>query len=164
MQKKDNNKFKNNNNHNCQKIKLYGSLTTKELKKKHSSRPVRGVEMGSRSGEDAQQGSSSCVLCKAAGRSGEAMAGRQAVPHLHADKLGGTTEDRDRPRHPGCRVQAQGNKTSKTLTEKNLWGLRWWEKLPASQESTLERPTGFWNVHKPTHPGISTRKAQFDCG
>ena len=26
------------NNQNCQKIKLYGSLTTKELKKKHSFR------------------------------------------------------------------------------------------------------------------------------
>ena len=34
-------------NQNCQKIKLYGSLTTKELKKKHSSRLVRGVETGS---------------------------------------------------------------------------------------------------------------------
>ena len=31
---------------NCQKIQLYGSLTTKELKKKHSSRPVGGVEAG----------------------------------------------------------------------------------------------------------------------
>ena len=35
------------NNQNCQKIKLYGSLTTKELKKKHSSRPAEGVETGS---------------------------------------------------------------------------------------------------------------------
>ena len=25
----------------------------------------------------------------------------------------------------------------------NLWWLRQWEKLPASQESSLERPTGF---------------------
>ena len=45
-QKKDN-KFKNKNNQNCQKIELYGSPTTKEIKKKHSSRPVGGVEMGS---------------------------------------------------------------------------------------------------------------------
>ena len=49
-QKKDNNKFKNNNNNNkpqnCQKIELYGSPTTKEVKKKHSSRPVGGAEMG----------------------------------------------------------------------------------------------------------------------
>ena len=42
---------------NCQQIKLYRSLTTKELKKKHSSRPVGGVEMGSWGGQDSQQGS-----------------------------------------------------------------------------------------------------------
>ena len=35
------------NNQNCQKIKLYRSLTTKELKKKHSPRPVGGVETSS---------------------------------------------------------------------------------------------------------------------
>ena len=40
--------LKTKNNQNCQKIELYGSLTTKELKKKHSSRPVGGAEMGSR--------------------------------------------------------------------------------------------------------------------
>ena len=40
-------KLKTKNKQNCQKIKLYGSLTTKELKKKHSSRLVRGAEMGS---------------------------------------------------------------------------------------------------------------------
>ena len=39
--------LKTKNNQNCQKIELYGSPTTKELKKKHSSRPVGGVEMGS---------------------------------------------------------------------------------------------------------------------
>ena len=33
--KEDNNKFKKQNNQNCQKIKLYGSPTIKELKKKH---------------------------------------------------------------------------------------------------------------------------------
>ena len=47
-QKKDNNKFKNKKiNQNCQKIELYGSLTTKELEKKHSSRLVEGAETGS---------------------------------------------------------------------------------------------------------------------
>ena len=38
--------LKTKNNQNCQKIKLCGSWTTKELKK-HSSRPVGGAEMGS---------------------------------------------------------------------------------------------------------------------
>ena len=47
-QKKDNNKFKNKNNQNCQEIKLYGSPTTKEIKKKHYSRLVGGAEMGSK--------------------------------------------------------------------------------------------------------------------
>ena len=41
---------------NCLKIKLYGSPTTKELKKKHSSRLVKGVEIGSQGGEDSWQG------------------------------------------------------------------------------------------------------------
>ena len=40
--------LKTKNNQNCQKIKVYGSLTTKEIKKKHSSRPVGGAETGSR--------------------------------------------------------------------------------------------------------------------
>ena len=40
---------------NNQKIKLYGSLTTKELKKKHSSRQVGRVETGSQGREDSQQ-------------------------------------------------------------------------------------------------------------
>ena len=34
-------------NQNCQKIELYGSPTTKELKKKHSSRLVEGAETAS---------------------------------------------------------------------------------------------------------------------
>ena len=40
---------------NCQKIELYESLTTKELKKKHSSRLVGGEELGSLGGEDTWQ-------------------------------------------------------------------------------------------------------------
>ena len=39
--------LKTKNNQNCQKIKLYESLTTKELKKKHSSRLIGGAETGS---------------------------------------------------------------------------------------------------------------------
>ena len=38
--------LKTKNNQNCQKIKLYGGLTTKELKKKHLSSLVGGVEKG----------------------------------------------------------------------------------------------------------------------
>ena len=39
--------LKTKNNQNCQKIELHGSPTTKELKKKHSSRPVEGAETAS---------------------------------------------------------------------------------------------------------------------
>ena len=39
-------------NQNCQKIELYGSPTTKELKKKHSSRLVGGAETGSKGEKD----------------------------------------------------------------------------------------------------------------
>ena len=35
----------NLNAQNCQKIKVYASLTTKDLKKPHSSRQVGGMEM-----------------------------------------------------------------------------------------------------------------------
>ena len=57
--------FKIKNNENFQKIELYGSPTTKELKKKHSSRLAGGmetdsqgrVERGSWSGKDSWQGS-----------------------------------------------------------------------------------------------------------
>ena len=55
--KKRTTNLKMKNNQNCQKIELYGSLTTKELKKKHSSRLVGGVETGSQGGEDMRQGS-----------------------------------------------------------------------------------------------------------
>ena len=48
--------LKTENNQNCQKIELHGSLTTKELKKKHSSKLVEGVEMGSQGGKDSLQG------------------------------------------------------------------------------------------------------------
>ena len=40
--------LKTKNNQHCLKIELYGSPTTKELKRKHSSRLVGGAEMGSR--------------------------------------------------------------------------------------------------------------------
>ena len=45
--KKDNNNLKTKNNQNCQKIQLYGSLTTEEVKKEYSSRLVGGAETGS---------------------------------------------------------------------------------------------------------------------
>ena len=49
--------LKTKSNQNCQKSKLYGSSTIKELKKKHSSRPVGEAEMGSQGEGDSLQGS-----------------------------------------------------------------------------------------------------------
>ena len=62
------------NDENCQKIKLYGSLTTKELKKKHSSRPVGGEETSSQGREDIWQGGSwRTGVGEVVARSGEAV-------------------------------------------------------------------------------------------
>ena len=66
--------LKKKNNPNFQKIELCGSPTTKELKKKHSPRLVGGAEMGSQ-----------------AGRWAIHWLAQQVVPHLSADKPGGTT-------------------------------------------------------------------------
>ena len=44
--------LKTKSKQNCQKIELYGSLTTKELKKKHSPRLIGGVERGNWGRED----------------------------------------------------------------------------------------------------------------
>ena len=82
--------LKTKNNPNCQNIELYGSLTTKELKKKHSSRLVGG-EIGSCGREDAWE------------RSGW-RTGSPGIPHLLADKWdkpGGTNGEWDRPHNPG---------------------------------------------------------------
>ena len=115
--------LKTKNNQNCQKIKLYGSPTTKELKKKHSSRPVGGAETGSWGREDSWQGSG--------WRSGRSHICKQ----INWNNCGVTQTTQPR-------VPVQGNKASKPLTEKNLWGLWLWEKLPVTQKSLLERPTG----------------------
>ena len=48
--------LKTKNNQNCYKVELYGSLTNKELKKKHSSRLSGGAATGNWGREDAWQG------------------------------------------------------------------------------------------------------------
>ena len=75
---------------NCQKTKLYGSPTTKELKKKHSSRLVRGAEMGS-SGERAHHKAASDRLERV----------KQVVPHSFTDKLGGRIWEEESLPNPG---------------------------------------------------------------
>ena len=81
--------LKTKNNQNCQNIELYGSLTTKELKKKPSFRLLGGVE---RTHSKAVAGGPRWARWWLADR---------AVSHLHVDKLGGTTGERVRPHNPG---------------------------------------------------------------
>ena len=72
MNRRTTTNLKTKNNQNCQKIELYGCPTTKELKKKHSSRLVGGEDTGSqaeRTGSEA-----------AAGGPDEAAAGRAGGP------------------------------------------------------------------------------------
>ena len=87
--------LKTKNNQNCQKIKLYGSLTTKKLKKKHSSRLVGGVETGS--WVERTQGKT----------------GRWDFPHSHADEPGRTTWEQDRLCDSGFQ--------SMEIEPQNLW-------------------------------------------
>ena len=77
--------LKTKNIQNCQKIELYGSLTTKELKKKHSSRPVGGA---------VQEAQEVRTRSKAVGDGlGQARWWLldPNIPHFRADKLGGAT-------------------------------------------------------------------------
>ena len=110
--------LKINNNYNCWKIELYGSPTTKELKKKHSFTLVGGVETiysKSSAGEPGRQGSAGVWI------NWEEQLGSETDHATQGSSLG-----KESLKTPGC---------------KNLWGLRQWEKLPISQERLLERPT-----------------------
>ena len=86
--------LKTKNYQNYQKIELYRSLTTKELKKRHSSRVVEEAEMGSQGREDMCQGSGWQT------RWGRQWLADGVIPHSHADKPGGTTGEQDRLCHP----------------------------------------------------------------
>ena len=72
------------NNQNCQKIKLHGTLTTKELKK-HLSTLVGGAE------------TDNCVerMHSKMMRAEQVRRGLVdwAAPHSHADEVGGTTRE-----------------------------------------------------------------------
>ena len=88
--------LKTKNSQNCQKIQLYGSPTTKELKKKHSSILVGAAETAARTER----------ACGKAEARRPGWAWRQledhVVSHSNADKPGGTTGERDtaQPRVP----------------------------------------------------------------
>ena len=137
--------LKTKNNQNCQKIKLYESPTTKELKKKHFSRLVGEVQTGSWGGEDAWQGSR----------------WQTSWSYMHVRMNEEKQLGSKQTMQPS--IPVWGNKASKPLAVKTC-GVQQREKLPASLESLLEEPTGSQNIHEPTYLEIRTEKAQLPCG
>ena len=88
------------NNQNWYKVKLYGSPTTKELKKKHSSRLLGGAETWGWASRQRRLAARRPLV-------------EWAVPHLHADKPGQNTAQRDTP----CNPQFQ----PREIKTQNLW-------------------------------------------
>ena len=113
--------LKTKNNQNCQKIKLHGSMTTKELKKKHSSRLVGGAEMGSWDGVDSGQSGGWKT------GAGEAEADGVGGPTLACGETG-TTGEWDSPRNPGFQYEE--------IKPQNLW-----LKKPVGVEMVGETPS-----------------------
>ena len=96
--------FKTNNTHNYQKIELYGSATTKDLKKPQSSRWIGGVEMWRQGGEAGR--------LHVAQRGGSSSGTGKVVPYVRvADKnwegyLGSKrSQPKDRLHIPGFQCQ-----------------------------------------------------------
>ena len=63
-----------------------------------------------------------------------------AFPHMCVEKSEDTTRKRDRLHNPG--FQGKEKKVSEPLAVKTCGGLWQQEKLPVSQDSPLEGPTG----------------------
>ena len=146
--------LKTENNQNCQKIELYGSPTTKELKKKHSSRPLGGAKTGSRGGEDSPQGSGWRT------QRGSGWWSRQShlCVRINWEKQLGSKTDCTGFQ---CREIKPQNLWLKKIC--GGWGSR---RNSQPQRRVLWRdPQGPRTYTKPpTHLGISTRRAQFACG
>ena len=103
---------------------MYGSPTTKELKKKHSSRLVGGAEMGSWAER----------TCSKVVAGGQGWTRLQLVSKEATGRPG---------KHCTTQSSTVGKSSLKPLIEDTHGGLKQQqEKLPASQESSLERPTG----------------------
>ena len=94
--------------------------TTKEIKKKHSSRPVAGAEMGSwvertrgKVGACGPREEVDCGMGQARLQLADPTRwwlADPAVPHSRLDKPGGTAGEGSRPCNPG--LQQRGNKAS----------------------------------------------------
>ena len=106
--KKTTTNLKTKDNQNCQKIELYRSLTTKELKKKHSTRLVGGEETGSQGRKDMRWGG----CC----RPGSPTCGQINQEEQQGGKRDHITQS-----------SSTGKLSLKTSGCKNLWGLQQWE-------------------------------------
>ena len=101
MKRRTTTNLKTKNTQNCRKIKLYQSLTTKDLKKKHSSRLV---------------GRAGRTWSKVMDWAGEVVAGGVGSPTFVCRKTGRNNWGATQTTQP--RVPVQRNKASKPLTEK----------------------------------------------
>ena len=88
-----------NKKHNYQKTKLYGSLTTKEIRRNIHLHQKEGWRQAAR--EEGLDAWSTQVGKVVTPGPGELVAGKWAVQHLHADKLGGTTGEQVTLCNPG---------------------------------------------------------------
>ena len=151
-QKKDNNKFKN---------KKQPELTENRTVWKSDNQGVKEetfIQTGRRGGdrqqgrEDSWQG---CGWVPARWRLAQWV-----VPHSvqinQEEQLGSETDQQPR-------VPAGGNKASNPLTEKTCGGRGSRRNSQPHRRVRWRDPQGP-RTHKPTHPGISTRRAQFACG
>ena len=93
--------LKTKNNQNFYKIKLSGSSSTMDLKKRHSPRLVRGVEVRSRfsCGRQRWRGPTSRQQLVDWGRWG--CYRQMGFPTFGVDKPGGTTGEQDKSCNPG---------------------------------------------------------------
>ena len=86
----------------------------------------------------------------------------QVVPHLHADKLGGTTGEGAR-QTAQPRVPLQGNKASKPLAIKPVRVVVA-GGTPSLTGEFVGETQRVLECTQTTHPRISTRRVQFACG
>ena len=109
-------------------------MTTRELKKKHF------IQTGRRGGDGQHRQRGCTARQRLENLAGETAAGGPGSPTICMQINWENNREVRQATHP--RVPVWGNKASKPITEKNPQGLRQKEKLQASQERLLERPTG----------------------
>ena len=135
--------LKTKNNQNCQKIKLHGSLTTKELKKKYSFRQAGGADTGS--WVERTHGN----MAAGQGNSWKSGQSHICMQIKQEEQLGSKTDHTNQG-------SSMGKQNLKTTEQKNLWGFRCQENsqsqggLFGETHRLLERTQNHWprNQHQ----------------